>query len=340
MEKKNITIYDIAREVGVSPATVSRILNGTASVKEEKRQRVREAIEKYNFTPNAYAKALTENRNRTIGMIVAHSENSYYNSVFAACESEAFRRGYMMMLVDTSSKPENEVSVLNRIREMRPEALILCGGRIDLEIPDPQFLELLTKTRQQTRIVVGSRSPMPGIPGIFVDHRASMKLGVRYLAGLGHREIGFVYAGPQFYGTVERLDEFRRQMTELGLPLRDEYLIAAEDYSVRAGIRAAQDILRMERFPTALLGMNDMVSAGLLQGLLSAGLHVPGDISLLGFDDTFVTGITTPRLTSVGYDYQAYGAMLVETAIDAETDWPSDRRIPVYITERDSCAGV
>jgi DNA-binding LacI/PurR family transcriptional regulator len=84
--------------------------------------------------------------------------------------------------------------------------------------------------------------------------------------------------------------------------------------------------------------MNDLVSAGILQGLLAAGLHVPEDISLLGFDDTFVTGITTPKLTSVGYDYQAFGTALVQTALDPQNEWPQERRIPVFITERESCA--
>ena len=129
MEKKSITIYDIAREAQVSPATVSRILTGVTSVREEKRKRVMEVIEKHDFHPNAYARALTENRSRSISMIVAHSDNSYYSSVFAACESEAYLRGYVTFLTDTSSRPEKEVSALNRIRELRPEAVILCGLR-------------------------------------------------------------------------------------------------------------------------------------------------------------------------------------------------------------------
>ena len=91
MAKKNITIYDIAREAGVSPATVSRILTGSTSVSAGKREQVMQLIEKYNFRPNAFARALTENRSRLIGMVVAHSGNSYYNSLFAACEQEALR---------------------------------------------------------------------------------------------------------------------------------------------------------------------------------------------------------------------------------------------------------
>ena len=338
MEKKNVTIYDIAREAQVSPATVSRILTGTTAVREEKRRRVMEIIEKYDFHPNAYARALTENRNKTIAMVVAHSDNSYYSSVFAACQAEAYRRGYVLVLMDTSSRPENEVSVMTRIRELRPEAMILCGGRIDLEEQDPDFTAMLQQTMHYTRIVVGSRSPLPGVPGISVDHRASMDMAVRYLAEMGHREIGFVYTGAQYYGTVERLEQFRKVMKELGLPMRKEWLIGVDDYSVDAGQEGAGKLLKLKKMPTALLGMNDMVSAGLLQGLLAAGLRVPEEISLLGFDDTFVTGITTPKLTSVGYDYQSYGAELVQTALEPETEWPQDRRIPVFVAERASCA--
>ncbi len=338
MGNRNITIYDIAREAQVSPATVSRILTGTTSVREEKRKRVMEVIEKYDFHPNAHARALTENRSRTIALIVAHSDNSYYSSVFAACENEAHQRGYVTLLMDTSSRPEKEVSALNRIRELRPEAVILCGGRIDLMKQDPKFTALLRQTLGYTRIVVGSRSPMTEIPGIFVDHRASVEMGVRYLAGLGHREIGFVYAGREYYGTVERLDTFRREMAALGLPVREEYLIEVSDYTVKAGLEGVETLRKLKKIPTALLGMNDMVSAGILRGLLAAGLRVPEDISLLGFDDTFVTGITTPQLTSVGYDYQAFGKALIQTALEPQEEWQSERRIPVFITERESCA--
>jgi DNA-binding LacI/PurR family transcriptional regulator len=117
-------------------------------------------------------------------------------------------------------------------------------------------------------------------------------------------------------------------------------MIEADDYSVEAGIRAAEKVAGLKRKPTALLGMNDMVSAGLLQGLLSLGLRIPEDYSIVGFDDTFVTGITTPNLTSVGYDYQAYGSMLVRAAVDPEPFVPEEYRIPVFITERNSCLSL
>ena len=217
---KGITIYDLAREAEVSPATVSRILNGTAAVKTEKRERVMRLIEKYDFHPNAMARALTESRSRLIGMVVAHSGNSYYNSLFAACESEAYRRGYVTMLMNTHSQPAFERSTLARLCELRAEAAVICGGSIDREPLDDDFLTLLRGVRRKMRVVVGSRSPLPGIPGIMVDHAASMDLAVRYLAKLGHRKISYIYTGSQYIGTQERMKLFRETMESLFLPVR------------------------------------------------------------------------------------------------------------------------
>ena len=142
--KKNITIYDIAREAGVSPATVSRILTGATAVSPGKRERVMALIEKYQFRPNALARALTENRSRLIGMVVADSGNPYYISVFTAIENEAFKRGYATLMMNTHSTPAFEIAMLTKLRELQPDAIIVCGGRIDLEEPDPAFISLLS----------------------------------------------------------------------------------------------------------------------------------------------------------------------------------------------------
>ena len=106
MQKKNVTIYDIAREAGVSPATVSRILTGSTSVSREKRERVTQLIEQYNFRPNAMARALTETRTKLIGMVIADTINPFYTSVYAACGNDAYQRGYVTMLLNTYSTPE------------------------------------------------------------------------------------------------------------------------------------------------------------------------------------------------------------------------------------------
>ena len=340
--KKNITIYDIAKEAEVSPATVSRILTGATAVSPAKRERVMELIDKYHFHPNALARALTVTRSYLIGMLVADSGNPYYISVFTAIENEAFKRGYATLMMNTHSTPSFEITMLTKLRELQPDAIIVCGGRIDLEQHDPAFLNLLSSVRESTRLIAGSRSPMPGVPGIAIDHWASMELAMKYLIGLGHREIGFIYTGIPYYGTQQRLARFREMIQEYQLPFREEWLIHVPAYDAASGRMGVEKLLQCEKLPSAILGMNDMVSAGILRELNSRGVRVPEDISVIGFDDTFVSSITSPELTSVSYDYQLFASMLLDAALHTGPidELPADQLVPVFITERNSCRRI
>lgn len=338
--RKNITIYDIAREAGVSPATVSRILTGNTAVSQEKRDRVNRLIEKYNFRPNAMARALTETRTKVIGMLLAATDNPYYNSVFAACGNEAYKRGYVTMLLNTYSRPDMEESGLTKLREQRVDAIIICGGRIDLAQPDPAFTQLLETTLETTPIIVGSRSPMARIPGVAVDHKGSVDIAMKHLTGLGHRDIGFVYTGLENYGTQEKLERFRALMAQAGLPVHEEWMINVPGYDCESGRAGIDQLMRASRLPTAMLGMNDMVTAGMLQGLMDHGVRVPEDISLMGFDDTYITTITAPQLTAVDYDYNEYARMLIDVAIAAieNREFPREQLVPPTLSVKKSCS--
>lgn len=342
MPKRNITIYDIAREAGVSPATVSRILTGSTSVRPEKRERVMELIEKYDYHPNAMARALTDARTKLIGLVMADTGNPYYNSVASACANEAYKRGYVPMLINTFSRPELEESALAKLRAQRADAIILCGGRIDLVEQDKAFTQLLLATTETTPVVVGSRSPAEEIPGVEVDHKRSVDLAVKYLVGLGHRKIGFVYTCMQYYGTKEKVERFCQVMKENGLEVRPEWLIDVPGYDSGSGWMGIDQLMTCEERPTALLGMNDLVTAGMLQGLLGHGLHVPEDISLMGFDDTFITAMTTPQLTAVDYDYNEYARMLLDAAegIMRNENVPRNQMVPLSLAIKQSCRKI
>ena len=139
---------------------------------------------------------------------------------------------------------------------------------------------------------------------------------------------------------MERLRTFRKVMAELGLEVREDWLVEGADYGMESGIESIRAMMSGSDRPTAVLGMNDMVSAGILQGLQGMGLRVPEDVSVMGFDDTYISGITTPKLTSVGYNYEAYASLLLDACLfegDMEA-YPENQRIPVFITERNSCA--
>lgn len=340
MNRKHVTIYDIAREAEVSPATVSRILNGSSKVKEENRRRVNELIEKYNFRPNAMARALSDTRSRLIGMVLADTNNPYYSSVFTACVNEAYKRGYAVMMYNTLSRAEVEDAAIERLREQRADAVIISGGRVDLTEQDEQFTAMIESTLATTPVVVASKSQNRRVYGVAVDHERSMKLAMEYLLQLGHREIGFIYTGAQFYGTREKLERFRQIMAQAGLTVREDWLISIKDYDCESGREGIEKLMQLPERPTALLGLNDMIAAGMLQGLLAHGVRVPEDVSLIGFDDTFLTGITSPQLTAIHYDYNEYARMLVDAAVGAiegrEVPW--NQMVECRLLQRKSCA--
>lgn len=340
MSRKHITIYDIAREAEVSPATVSRILNGSSRVKEENRQRVNALIEKYNFRPNAMARALSDTRSKLIGMVLADANNPYYSSLFSACVNEAYRRGYAVMMFNTLSRPELEDAALERLREQRADAVIVSGGRVDLTVEDPGFASMLDTTAENMHIVLASRSKHPKIHGIEVAHAQSVDLAMDYLLELGHRDIGFIYTGKQFYGTAEKLERFRQRMAQAGLEVQEQWMIDVQAYNCESGHEGVDRLMQLKDRPTALLGLNDMITAGVLQGLLEHGVRVPEDISLIGFDDTFITSITSPQLTAVHYDYDEYARLLLDAAegVAEGRDVPWNQTLKCRLLPRKSCA--
>lgn len=340
MNRKHVTIYDIAREAEVSPATVSRILTGSAKVREEKYSRVMALIEKYNFSPNAMARSLSETHSRVIGMMMVDASNPYYNALFAACVNEAYSRGYSVMMYNTLSKPELEDATLNKLLEQRVDVILICGGRIDLMTPDEAFARTLEKAMATTPIVVASKSRHERIRGVAVDHEGSMDLAMAYLISLGHRDIGFVYAGPENYGTVEKVDRFRLCLERAGLPAREDWMVCIPNYNLESGRVGAQRLLALDERPTALLALNDIIAAGVLQELLASGLRIPEDMSLMSFDDTFITQITSPHLTAIQYDYGEFARMLVDAALAAANGERTamNRLVEPKLAVKQSCA--
>lgn len=339
MSRKHITIYDIAREAEVSPATVSRILNGSSRVKEENRRRVNALIEKYNFRPNAMARALSDTRSKLIGMVLADANNPYYSSLFSACVNEAYRRGYAVMMFNTLSRPEMEDAALERLREQRADAVIISGGRVDLTVEDEGFAASLHTAAENMNVVLASRSRYPKVHGIEVAHASSVDLAMDYLLGLGHRDIGFIYTGEQFYGTAEKLERFRERMAQAGLKVNEQWMISVGEYNCESGHEGVDRLMQLPERPTALLGLNDMITAGALQGLLDHGVRVPEEISLMGFDDTFITSITSPQLTAIHYDYAEYARMLVDAATGPieEREIPWNQTLECRLLKRRSC---
>lgn len=317
MTQKPITIYDIAREAGVSAATVSRILANSAGVKPDKRQRVMELVEKYNFTPNAMAKGLSKSRSKLIGMLCPDVRNPFYSYVFAQCEQAAYQAGYTLLLNNTFADPEKEITYMQRMTEQRVDSLIICGGVADWNPLPASFAQALQQCIRQLPVVVAGAPMEVNCHQVVLDHADGMRQAMEHLAAQGHRRIAFLHGPANIVQTQIKVEAYQRMLSALGLPADPAYLVDEGSFDETSGYRGMMRLLSLPQPPTAILAANDMMCVGALQAIRDQGRNVPEDFALIGCDDAFLPELTQPHLSSIHVDYERYGALLIETALKA-----------------------
>ena len=340
--KKEITIYDIAREAGVSTATVSRILSNAKGVKQEKRERVQALVDQYNFKPSALARGLSETHSKVIGMLCPDVRNAYYANIFMECEKLAFEKGYTLVLNNTFAQESLEVAFMEKLSEQRVESLIVCGGVADWRPLPPLYRATLSRFAKRIPVVVAGQLDLENCYEIYIDHAEAMRMAVRHLGTLGHKRIAFLHGYAYIYQTQMKLDAYRATMTELGFPLHEAFIVDAGEFSEEGGLSGMKRLLSLAEPPTAVIATNDLMAAGALQAILRLGYSVPSDFSIIGFDDSLITDLTEPNISSMHYDYRLYGKRLIDTALAAMEGEPCPRRtvIPVSLSVKASCRKI
>lgn len=192
VEGKKITIYDIAREAGVSPATVSRVLTGNAGVRSDKYEAVQALISKYNFRPNALARGLSETRRKVIGIIMADVRNAYYANLFFACEQAARKAGYSLLLENSLGQQEIEEAQLGLMEEQRVDAIILVGGRADDLHSNEAFVEKVNQVSNSIPIILTGKLDGTSCYQVRIDAIKTMDLVMEHLLDLGHEDIALL----------------------------------------------------------------------------------------------------------------------------------------------------
>lgn len=342
MAQKQVTIYDIAKEAGVSASTVSRILANSAGVKPEKRQRVMALVDKYHFRPNALAKGLSRSRSKLIGMLCPDARNPFYANMFAACEQAAYEAGYTLLLNNTFGVPEKEIAFMQRMVEQRVDSLIMCGGVVDWCPLPGNFLQTLQWCAQQLPVVIVGEVEEVECCQIHLDQEGGMRQAIRHLASLGHKKIAFLHSHPYIRQTIVKKEVYVQTLTELGLPVREEYVVYGGAFNEQDGYQGMNRLLALPEPPTAVVATNDMMCVGALQAINSLGYSVPGDFSLIGFDDVYLTELTQPHLSSIHLDYDSCGNLMIGAAINA-MEGSSARYVldvPLSLTIRASCRKI
>lgn len=340
-ENKVITIYDIAKEAGVSAATVSRVLTNNANVRKEKKDKVQNLIEKYNFKPNAMARGLADTKRRVIGIVAADVRNPYYAELFVACENAAREAGYTVLLCNSQGITKWESQQLSMLQEQRVDAVIQLGGRADDLVSDPEYVEKVNQMISNIPLVVTGKLDGTQCYQVQIDAEKAAELVVEHLAGLGHKRIAFVGGRQDVASTYVKHRKYVELCKKHQIEYRQEYVVDG-DYSYESGYTGMNYLTELEDVPTAVIAINDYTAAGVMRSATDHGYRIPKDLSVVSYDNTSLTELLTPKLTSVDYDYEMLGRRLVDTAIAAvqKSMIPLCQRIMPTLVVRESSAPV
>lgn len=327
------TLSDVAREARVSPTTVSRYLNKNIDLPATTRSRIDAAIVRLDYRPNLLAKRLSTGKAEAISLVIPEIANPFFAGLAGAVEVAADRHGYAVYISSTHGSRARELSALERLRDQHVDGLILMIDR-----PDDGALARVLE-RHRNVIVLDEDVPGPDLPRIFVENEKGGYLAARHLIEAGHRRIAFV-AGPAGMMSVrERLAGFNRAMIEASLPVLPDWTMRGE-YSRHFGAATARHLLNAAERPTAVFAASDYVAIGMLDVFRDAGLDVPRDISIIGFDDMPFVDLVSPALTTIRQPIAEMGRLAFSLLLDLldGRKAPPLTRLPVALVERQSVA--
>ena len=277
------------------PSTVSRVLSGHAgtTIRLATRQRILAASDRLGYRPSALARSLRLQRTLTLGMLVPDITNPFFSSIIKGAEDAARQRGYNLILCNSEDEPQREAMYLRVLRDRQVDGLLIAAS----QMADVTIAEL---RKEVFPFVLLNRATERGDDlAVVVDNHGAAVGVAAHLADLGHRRVGHV-AGPQNTTTgVERLEGYRAGVLAFGLADEPELVVEATAFSEEGGDLALQMMLAGSARPTAIFAANDLIAIGILQRLRRIGMRVPGDLSIVGFNDIPMAGLLEPALTTV-----------------------------------------
>lgn len=299
------SIRDVAKLAGVSPATVSRVMNGTANVEDEKKKRVEAAIFETGFKPNEIARSLFKKSSKLIGMIVPNIENPFFNELAKAVEEESYKKGYRVTLCSSNNDLEKEKKNLNLLSSMNADGIILMTNQ--------EKIEHEVKKCKIPVIMIDRQIEGTGAASISADHYKGGRIAVEHLLECGCKKI-IQLNGPLVFSSARQrrqgyLDVCRERAIE---PLMMDCLYDYED-----GLMKTEELI--QKYPDAdgIIAANDMVAVSAYKVLTNRGCRVPEDIQLIGFDNISLSWMMTPEFTTIAQPIYQMGCTAVELLLNS-----------------------
>lgn len=333
-------IKDVAKEAGVSITTVSRVLNNNYPVKKETRENIEKAIEKLNYKPNVMARSLITKKTGVIGVIIPSITNLFFPTIVEAVEEYIRTKGYSITLCNTHGDNKEEKELVEKVISRQVDGIIVIDPTA--ENVKNGLYERLSKTIPL--IIVSGSYDNSKCNYVCYDQTVGTKEAFQYLLELGHRKIAFLRGHKSYSYDIK--EKIYKNILE-GENIEYEKVINAGKGNslqvVEKSEEQIKELLKNEERPTAIFSCNDLMAVGALNACRSVGLRVPQDISIIGFDNTIVSDITSPRITSVDLNMKEIGNRAALELIDVIESESKKRKTVIIDTNlviKDSCIKV
>ncbi|AMG56920.1 transcriptional regulator RbsR [Pantoea vagans] len=318
---------DVARLAGVSTSTVSHVINKNRFVSEGVREKVEQAIRHLNYAPSALARSLKINQTHTIGMLLTTSSNPFYAEVVRGVEESCYQRGYSLILCNTAGDEERMNRSLETLMQKRVDGLLIMCTESHLPSVD------ILNRYPSIPAVMMDWAPFEGRGDIIQDNALlGGELATQHLIDSGYTRIACI-AGPQDKTPARmRLEGYRNAMTKSGLEILPGYIVNG-DFEFQGGYNGMVELLALERQPEAVFTSNDAMAVGVYHALYQAGMQVPQQMAVMGYDDIELARYLTPPLTTIHQPKDALGELAIDTLIHRLSDPDASQQTLVLTPE-------
>ncbi len=296
------TILDVAARAGVSKSLVSLVLTGSASVSAESRAAILEAVEALQYRPNAMARSLARQRSRMFGVLVSDLRNPFFGDIVSGLQARSAEHDYALFFTTGERHPDREAKVIDAMLEMRVDGLVLAAPRVPEAVLERVGREVPT-------VVLNRRIEIDACDSVTNDDELGGRIVVEHLAALGHRRIAHIDGGTGA-GAAPRREGFLAAMRAQRLA-REGHVVEGS-FTEEGGYNGARELLRRGPRPTAIFAANDLAAIGALSAIEEAGWSVPGDCSLVGYDNSSLASLRHLSFTSVDQSAPEIGSMAID----------------------------